>query len=86
MSNFDIQDLSKNARQLMLKLMSTKNVIPKSIFVTDEVTTEVDSHDFAVGGLGRISKGEYNKQKVTLKMFSGDHKDVGHYLSYLSPC
>ena len=83
MSKFDIQDLSKKARQLMLKLMSTKNVIPKSIFITDEVTTEVDSHDFAVGGLGRTSGGQYAKKKVTLKMFSRGHKDVGTFITFL---
>ncbi len=69
----------------MFNLIYTKRVVPKSIFITDDVKTEVDSRDFAVGGLGRIFGGEHHKKKVTLKMFSRDHKDVGTLLSYLSP-
>ena len=60
----------------MIKLASTKNVVPSSIYITD-VTTENDSRTIAIGGLGRTFKGKYSGQQVALKVFARDPKEVG---------
>ena len=66
----DIQDANQKARKLMLKLIST-DAIPKSLFITD---IETDFEPIAVGGFGRVFRGEYKGQKVALKLLDKGHR------------
>ena len=66
----DIKDANQKARKLMLKLIST-DAIPKSLFITD---IETDFEPIAVGGFGRVFRGEYKGQKVALKLLDKGHR------------
>ncbi len=70
--NFGIQDATKRARQLMLKLTLTE-IMPDSLLITD---IKMDSKLFAVGGFGRVFKGDYKGKQVALKMVDKGRKDV----------
>jgi len=61
----------------MFKLISDKDVLPKSLFI-DGVRTKGDftSHPIGMGGFGNVYKGEYGKQQVALKvLYKGQKKD-----------
>ena len=47
-------------------LISKKNVMPGSLFITDVKT----SVDITIGGFGRIFKGEHKGQPVAMKLLS----------------
>ena len=60
----------------MFKLISEKNVIPKSLFMTDvKIDTELGATN--IGGVGRVYRGEHKRQVVALKLLDKGHKDVG---------
>ena len=69
----------------MFKLISDKDVLPKSLFIGG-VRTKGDftSHPIAMGGFGSVYKGEYGKQQVTLKVLYKVQEKVG-VLSLASP-
>ena len=64
----------------MLKLIST-DAIPKSLFITD---VETDLEPIAVGGFGRVFRGEHKGQKVALKMLDKCHRGKVRSSSILS--
>ncbi len=76
----DVQVANQKARKLMLKLISA-NTIPKSLFITD---VETDFEPIAVGGFGRVFRGEYRGQKVALKMLDKGHRRKVRSSSILS--
>ena len=69
----------------MFKLISDKDVLPKSLFIGG-VRTKGDftSHPIGMGGFGSVYKGEYGKQQVALKVLYKGQKKVG-VLSLASP-
>jgi len=64
----------------MLKLIST-DAIPESLFITD---IDTDFEPIAVGGFGRVFRGEYNGQTVALKMLDKGHRRKVGLSSFLS--
>ena len=76
----DVQDANQKARKLMLKLVST-DTIPKSLFITD---VETDFEPIAVGGFGRVFRGEFKGQKVAIKMLDKGHRRKVASSSFLS--
>ena len=69
----------------MFKLISDRDVLPKSLFIGG-VRTKGDftSHPIGMGGFGNVYKGEYGKQQVALKVLYKGQKKVG-VLSLASP-
>ena len=66
----------------MLKLIST-DAIPESLFITD---VETDFDPVGIGGFGRVFGGEYNGQKVALKMLDkGRRRKVSKSFFLSSP-
>jgi len=61
-------------------LISKKNVMPGSLFITD-VKTSPDVSSVTIGGFGRVVKGEHKGQQVALKVLrshrNGPRKDSG---------
>lgn len=50
-------------------LITKKNVMPGSLFITD-VKTSADVSSATIGGFGRIFKGEHKGQPVAMKLLS----------------
>ena len=60
----------------MFKLITERNIIPKSLFMTDvKIDTELGATN--IGGVGRVYRGEHKRQVVALKLLDKGHKDVG---------
>jgi hypothetical protein len=59
----------------MYYLISKKDVMPRSLFITD-VKSKVDISGIAIGGFGRVFRGEHKGQLVALKVLSRGHKHV----------
>ena len=55
----------------MLKLIATKHVIPRSLFIT-QIKTETRA--IAFGGFGNVFRGDYQGQLVALKVLN----TIGH--------
>ncbi|KAF8330498.1 kinase-like domain-containing protein [Amanita rubescens] len=55
----------------MLELVSKKNIIPKSLFVTDVKTAKMTV--IGIGGFGRVFKGAYKGLPVALKVVDRGH-------------
>ena len=70
--NSGIQDATQKARQLMIKLTLT-DVMPESLFIT---IINMNSKPFAVGGFGRVFRGDYKGKQVALKIVDKGRKDV----------
>jgi hypothetical protein len=70
--NSGIQDSTQKARQLMLKL-TLSDVMPESLFIAG---VNMDSKPFAVGGYGRVFRGDYKGKQVALKMVDKGRKEV----------
>ncbi|KAF8351827.1 kinase-like domain-containing protein [Amanita rubescens] len=77
LSNRGVQDTNHKARKLMYYLISKKDVMPRSLFVTD-VKSKVDVSGIAIGGFGRVFRGEHKGQPVALKVLSRGHKHGSH--------
>ena len=56
----------------MLQLTLT-DVMPESLFITG---VKMDSKPFAVGGYGRVFRGDYKGRQVAVKMVDRGRKDV----------
>ncbi len=50
----------------MFKLISTTNVIPRSLFITN-VTVRTDSYGIGMGGFGQVYKGKHGGKPVAVK-------------------
>ncbi|KAF8338411.1 kinase-like domain-containing protein [Amanita rubescens] len=66
-SKFADAGANRKARRLMFKLMSTTNVIPRSLFITN-VTVRTDSYGIGMGGFGHVYKGEHGRKPVAVKV------------------
>lgn len=62
----------------MYYLISKKDVMPRSLFVTD-VKSKVDVSGIAIGGFGCIFRGEHKGDLVALKVLRRGHKHVSIY-------
>lgn len=58
----------------MYDLISKRNVMPGSLFLTD---VKANTDIIAIGGFGRVFKGEHKGQPVALKVLTRGHKNVG---------
>ena len=65
----------------MFKLISDRDVLPKSLFI-DGVRTKggFSAHPIGMGGFGNVYKGEYGKQQVALKVIYKGQKKVSALL------
>ena len=59
----------------MLKLINAKQVIPRSLFIT-QINTETDLRAFAAGGFGSVFTGDYQGQLVALKVLNKVRHEV----------
>lgn len=71
----------------MFELISEKDILPKSLFVTGiRIEGDVASSAIGVGGLRRVLKGQYLGHHVALKVLQTAHKTVSATpLSHASP-
>ena len=70
--HFGAQDATQRVRQLMLQL-TLADVMPESLFITG---VKMDVNPLAVGGYGRVFRGDYKGKQVALKMVDKSRKDV----------
>ena len=62
----------------MFKLISDKDVLPKSLFIGGvRIKEDFASHPIGMGGFGNVYKGEYETQQVALKVLYKGQKKVG---------
>ena len=67
----------------MFKLLSTTTVIPKTLFIAD-VKAEQHLGAVGIGGFGRVFRGEYKGQQVSLKTVErARHNNVCAITSFL---
>ncbi|KAF8690274.1 hypothetical protein AX14_003036 [Amanita brunnescens Koide BX004] len=70
--NSGIRGANQKARRLMYDLISKRNVMPGSLFLTD---VKANTDIIAIGGFGRVFKGEHKGQPVALKVLTRGHKN-----------
>ena len=64
LSDSGVQDASRKARSLMFKLIERRDMIPKSLFITDITKTEVEAVDIASIC---VFQGEHEGKQVMLR-------------------
>ena len=62
----------------MLKLSARTPVAPRSLFITNVITPNLNQVDYvSVGGFGLVFKGKYKRKYVALKgLHRGPHSNV----------
>ncbi|KAF8343347.1 kinase-like domain-containing protein [Amanita rubescens] len=81
MSNSGIRDADRKIRRLMLELISEKDILPRSLFITGvRIERDAASSAIGMGGFGRILKGEYLGHHVALKVLQTAHGTVSNLL------
>ena len=72
---------SRKARKSLLELLSSTNVLPRFLFITDVTTKDITS----IAGIFRV--GEHKGKRVALQPVSKCHgKDVSITSIYISQC